>query len=353
MPISSIIKENRKLLGLTQEQMAEALGVSAPAVNKWEKGSSYPDISLLAPLARLLKIDLNTLLCFQMELTEQEIQAFSVELAEKSRADGLDAGFLMAEQKIQAYPGCSLLMYTAATVLEGVMVLSGIPPYEKEKYEPQMIRWYEHIARCDQEEIRNYAVVMLAYRYLHSADYDKAKDMLDLLPERSILDKQSFQADLYMKQNQPLKALELMEKRLILSLNELQGILWRLTDIEINNGNLDRASRIAAITKEAVFLFGLWDYNAYVAPLQLSIAKKDKAESIALLKSLFSAVLIPWNFQDSPLYHNIGTQGSNSLPNLLPSLLTDLEHNPVYDFLRSDEEFKDLLKQCHKYPKVL
>lgn len=175
MPISSIIKENRKLLGLTQEQMAEALGVSAPAVNKWEKGSSYPDISLLAPLARLLKIDLNTLLCFQMELTEQEIQAFSVELAEKSRADGLDAGFLMAEQKIQAYPGCSLLMYTAATVLEGVMVLSGIPPYEKEKYEPQMIRWYEHIARCDQEEIRNYAVVMLAYRYLHSADYDKGK----------------------------------------------------------------------------------------------------------------------------------------------------------------------------------
>ena len=59
MKINEVIREKRKELFLTQEQIAERLGVSTPAVNKWEKGITYPDITLLPALARLLKIDLN------------------------------------------------------------------------------------------------------------------------------------------------------------------------------------------------------------------------------------------------------------------------------------------------------
>ena len=59
------IQALRKQRGLTQEQLAQRLGVSAPAVNKWERNNSYPDITLLPPLARLLEVDLNTLLSFQ------------------------------------------------------------------------------------------------------------------------------------------------------------------------------------------------------------------------------------------------------------------------------------------------
>ncbi len=40
MPISTVIREKRKDLGLTQEQVAERLGVSTPAVSKWESGVS-------------------------------------------------------------------------------------------------------------------------------------------------------------------------------------------------------------------------------------------------------------------------------------------------------------------------
>ena len=61
MKINQIIREKRKELSLTQEQIADFLGVSTPAVNKWEKGSTYPDITLLPALARLLKTELNTL----------------------------------------------------------------------------------------------------------------------------------------------------------------------------------------------------------------------------------------------------------------------------------------------------
>ena len=73
MKINQIIKEKRKQLGLTQENVAEYLGVSTPAVSKWENGTTYPDIMLLPALARLLKTDLNTLMSFNEEMSEIEM----------------------------------------------------------------------------------------------------------------------------------------------------------------------------------------------------------------------------------------------------------------------------------------
>lgn len=56
MDIGVVIKKYRKEAGMTQEEMANRLGVTTPAVNKWENSNSKPDIELLAPIARLLDI---------------------------------------------------------------------------------------------------------------------------------------------------------------------------------------------------------------------------------------------------------------------------------------------------------
>ena len=77
MKFHQVLKKRRQELDLTQEAIAERLGVSTPAVNKWEKGKGYPDILLLAPLARLLKIDLNELLGFFNELSFEETLGIS------------------------------------------------------------------------------------------------------------------------------------------------------------------------------------------------------------------------------------------------------------------------------------
>lgn len=77
MNLNGTIRRLRRAKGLTQEQVARALGVSGPAVNKWERGACCPDLALLAPLARLLDTDLNTLLSFREELTGAEIAAFT------------------------------------------------------------------------------------------------------------------------------------------------------------------------------------------------------------------------------------------------------------------------------------
>ena len=49
MEISETIRRLRREKGLTQEQVAQALGITATAVNKWERGASCPDLALLSP----------------------------------------------------------------------------------------------------------------------------------------------------------------------------------------------------------------------------------------------------------------------------------------------------------------
>lgn len=60
--LGSRIKQHRKRLGLTQEQLAERMGVSPQAVSKWENDLSCPDISALPELAAIFGISVDALL---------------------------------------------------------------------------------------------------------------------------------------------------------------------------------------------------------------------------------------------------------------------------------------------------
>ena len=59
--IGKRISEQRKKLGLTQEQLAEAIGVTPQAVSKWENGHNLPDIDNLFVIAEVLKIPYSVL----------------------------------------------------------------------------------------------------------------------------------------------------------------------------------------------------------------------------------------------------------------------------------------------------
>lgn len=60
--IGQTIRELRKERGITQEVLADAMGVSIQTVSKWESGSGYPDILLLGPLAQYFHVSTDVLL---------------------------------------------------------------------------------------------------------------------------------------------------------------------------------------------------------------------------------------------------------------------------------------------------
>lgn len=67
MNIGNNISALRKKKGITQEELANELGVSAQAVSKWENNSSCPDVSLLTQIADYFNVSVDALLRSEKE----------------------------------------------------------------------------------------------------------------------------------------------------------------------------------------------------------------------------------------------------------------------------------------------
>lgn len=345
MPMNLILREKRKEMGFTQEQIAEYLGVSTPAVNKWEKGTTYPDISTLPALARLLNVDLNTLLCFDEGLSEQEIGHFCNKIVDTIHKSGFESGLAMAMEKVQQYPNCGLLIHSTALVLDGSLLMSGRSTQDNEEYDKQILTLYERAVKSGDDHIRNNSIFMLASKYMGRKEYDKAQELLNLLPDKTAVDKGPLQANLLVNQGNLTEAAGLLERKLLIEINEIQGILLSLNDICIQEGNYDNASHLAEISQTITRQFDLWDYNSYVLPFQVALAKKDVQESISLLKSLLLAVVTPWEVKKSPLFQHISSDDDqkNFNTQMLPALLAEAENDPKCAFLHSNAEFQQIM----------
>ena len=70
----AVIRRLRESRKLTQEELAERLGVSGKAVSKWETGRGFPDVSLLEPLAQALRISVIELLSGE-DITNRNLSA--------------------------------------------------------------------------------------------------------------------------------------------------------------------------------------------------------------------------------------------------------------------------------------
>ena len=75
LPVGKIIQGLRKAKGITQEELAEVLGVSSAAISKWENGQMYPDITLFPVIARYFHISIDCL--FGLKNRQECIKLFA------------------------------------------------------------------------------------------------------------------------------------------------------------------------------------------------------------------------------------------------------------------------------------
>ncbi len=89
--IGKFIAERRKLLGLTQLELAEKLMITDKAVSKWETGKSLPDHQIALELCNVLGISINDLLNGEMvemrDYTKKQENALLEMIKEKQKAD--------------------------------------------------------------------------------------------------------------------------------------------------------------------------------------------------------------------------------------------------------------------------
>lgn len=350
MMIHTVISQRRRELGLTQEQVADYLGVTTPAVNKWEKGSNCPDIALLPPLARLLKTDLNTLFGFYEDITQQELIRFCKEVNEAALSKGYEAGFAAAEERIREYPNSDVLLYNFALSLHILLSTAGLEEEQINAYLKRIDAWYERLSQSEETVIRNGVNFMLASRAIGEEEYDKAQGYLDLMPNRDDTpDKKMLQAGIYMAQNRAGEAAALLERMLLRSISEVQMIMYKLIDANIALGDKDSAAYVADRTAKFAEIFDLNRYNVSLASFLLAAANEDTGRTVELLRELFDSMSSSWNAQDSPLYSRCATNdGGVTLERMIGLLVQALKEDPRYAYLQANEEFRALIKEIEE-----
>ena len=102
--IGSNIKKYRKQRKITQEQLAEVLGVSDQAVSRWENGTTYPDIELLPTIALYFRVTLDELMGMEAIKDESDIE-YILEQRKKFRNRGeVVKSYEMLREAVKRYP---------------------------------------------------------------------------------------------------------------------------------------------------------------------------------------------------------------------------------------------------------
>ena len=354
MPMNIVIQEKRRELGLTQEQLAQYLGVSTPAVSKWEKGITCPDIAILPSLARLLKIDLNTLFCFHEELTQQELSDFCNLLKVTAEESGVAAAFDRAEEMMRSYPNNESLMLNVTLSLDGMLQLSDLSDSERTNLFSKTDTLLRQFAESGQSMTRNVANYMLFNRYIHRVDLEQAQDVLYSMPDRNTViddyaDKLMLQVKIYMKQNRAADVAKELEQALLTGINKVQMYLLKLADAELAAGEPDKSKHIAQVHQDMVKLFELWECSAYAAALSLAMEFKDKEQILSLIQGILRTAQEPWDMSVTCLYHRIaGTEKKAVDKAMTSALLHSVAQYAEYDFLRDDPRFQNILEECNQ-----
>ncbi len=350
MKINRIIQEKRREMSLTQEQVAAYLGVSATAVHKWEKGATYPDITLLPALARLLNTDLNTLLSFQEDLTDIEIDNFIKQLDRTVQEEGYETAFQAAAEKIQEYPTCDKLLYSAAMYLDATLFLYNVP--ETDHYRVSLENFYLRLSRSEAPEIRDRALGMLISYSRNWGDFAKAEELIRKLPS-SVIDQQEQLAVLYTRQERHKEAKELWEHRILNGVTQVQTALMNLLEIAVKEERKEDAAFYAELYETLSRNFSLTEWIAYSARLQLAVEWQDEEKCLAVLARMLPAMKKKWHPEESPLYRDIARRDPDAFSDRLTNVIRDdLENREELAFIRENAEFRKLMAENSLYPQT-
>lgn len=78
MELNKQIKKYRKLLNLSQEELAEKVFVTRQTISNWENNKSYPDIHSLLLLSKIFNVSLDQLIKGDIDIMKEEIKSTNV-----------------------------------------------------------------------------------------------------------------------------------------------------------------------------------------------------------------------------------------------------------------------------------
>ncbi len=184
------IKRLRKDRELTQDSLANFLGVSFQAVSKWERGETYPDITMLPSIANFFNVSIDDLLGVDKAKKEEKINEY-LELYDKIRFKDKPLLFSKFQEAIKEFPGEYRLLIRYLELYMDTVFIEKDDNAEYEKVSQKILSIYDNIQNnCTDDSIRMWAKRLVCTHLWAKAFYKKndifqeqAENILNEMPE--------------------------------------------------------------------------------------------------------------------------------------------------------------------------
>lgn len=355
--LSENIRAMRKEHAMTQEQLAQALGVTVGAVSKWESGASVPEVETIVELAEFFETSVDVLLGYGWHKSSMG------EAAERIRSfrgnKEFQEGMAYAEKALQKFPNSFDVVYQSAML------------YYLQISEKSAARALELFQRCceliDQNTNENVSLVSLenyiATCYANMQQYDKA---IALLKKNNFGGVNNAHIGSIMSQhmNRPDEALQYLSEALYHIQGELTNIALGFANAYAEKGQYDEAmdimlwtyqisqglkkpgaityidktdARCMMLCAECAMLQGKRDLAKDYLRQTISIAKKFDASPVYSMEGVKF-----YHGRDATSYDDFGETALGGIRDFIYNPETDCHLQPIWEELMVDQDNQKL-----------
>jgi transcriptional regulator with XRE-family HTH domain len=341
MRSGEVIRKYRKAMNLTQREVAHRLGVTTPAVNKWENGNSMPDISLLSPLARLLNISVDTLLSHDKELSDTEANRLVATAVEKLKTEPFEAVFQWVKQRLAEYPNCHSLALWMAQVLNSQLLMRETSV--DERYTLFILECYTRVLESENDALKTDAAESLYYFHIQKGQYAEAEKYLDYFSEDNPERKRK-QALICSETGRQQEAYKMYEELLFAGYQSASAIFNDLSILALREGEFEKAHYLVQKLQALARLFEFGEYHEIAPGLELATLQKNEADTLCIMEGMLANLESIYAFTKSPLYAHMEFKEADPayFAELRSDLLKGFQDEETFAYLKDNQQWKAL-----------
>ena len=344
MQVGNVIRKYRKNKNLTQEEVAKRLGVTAPAVNKWENGYSLPDISLLSPIARLLNISLDTLLSHEKELSVVEANRLVEQANRKLKSEPIDKVFQWMKQCLMEYPNCNYLILWMARIFDGQRQMMGLA--DEENDDAYLLDSYKRVLESDDEGLKEAAAESLYYFYMNKEQYEQAEQYLTYFSQENPERKRK-QAMICSKTGRQDEAYKADEELLYAGYQSLNMTFHNIYLLALDENDFVKAHILVDKIQKLASLFEFGEYHEISPALELATLEKNETKTLHIMERMLTNLESIYAFTKSSLYSHMDFKAINAeyLTEIREDLIKGFRDEETYAYLKENQQWRDLVGQ--------
>ncbi|MCM1333873.1 MAG: helix-turn-helix domain-containing protein [Bacteroides sp.] len=179
--IGENLKKQRKLRELTQEQLAQILGVSFQSVSKWERNEGYPDIEFLPTIANYFGITVDELMGMDAIRDDSDVEKILTQVDENASKGLIEENIALLESAAKRFPNHYKILERYADSLTFVNWDIDGEPYRQNCQKAIAIS-ERILAECTDKAIRDVTQTKLCYYYQRAGQHEKALEAVRKLP---------------------------------------------------------------------------------------------------------------------------------------------------------------------------